>query len=167
MIGAILNIRGLGRPGRKQALADLILDYKLEFVGIQETKKEKIDDSFLSFVSGYLEFKWCSLPAKGSAGGILVGLRDDLFEIVSYSCGSFCVSVQVLNKTDAFIWNLIVVYGTAYAEFKLDFFVELHEVMERNPLPTLIGGISMLLGFPMRKIMVILTTNGRLCLMIG
>ena len=109
-------------------------------MGIQETKKEKIDDSFLNFVFGRRDFSWCSLPAKGSAGGILVGLRDDLFEIISYSCGSYCVSVQVLNKADAFVWNLIVVYGTAYADFKLEFFTELHDVMEKSPLPTLIWG---------------------------
>jgi hypothetical protein len=41
---------------------------------------------------------------------------------------------------DGFIWQLIVVYGSTYAEFKLDFIAELHLVMEQCLFPSLIDG---------------------------
>ena len=56
MIGGIWNIRGTGKPGRKQALADLILKHKLDFVGIQETKKMSFSTHFLNFISGPWDF---------------------------------------------------------------------------------------------------------------
>ena len=39
MIGAFLNIRGLNKTGRVRCLKDLISLNSLDFVGIQETKK--------------------------------------------------------------------------------------------------------------------------------
>ena len=86
MIGAIWNIRGTGKAGHKQALADLILDHKLEFVGILETKTKKISSQFLDYIAGSRDFSWVHLPANKTAGDILVGLRNDLFDIVSHCC---------------------------------------------------------------------------------
>jgi hypothetical protein len=39
MIEGFWNIRGLGKPGRTGALSDFIKENKLDFVGVQETKK--------------------------------------------------------------------------------------------------------------------------------
>jgi hypothetical protein len=38
------------------------------------------------------------LPVQGTAESILVGFREDLIEIVSYSAETYCISVQVINK---------------------------------------------------------------------
>ena len=70
------------------------------------------------------------LLAVGSAGGILVGTKSNLFEVLSVSSKNYCIITTLKNKTDGFRWNLIVVYGTAYAVDKLDFIAELHESME-------------------------------------
>jgi hypothetical protein len=58
----------VGKTGRMQALADLMSDHKLDFIALQETKKEKISETFLSFVAGKNPFKWMSLPAKKQLG---------------------------------------------------------------------------------------------------
>ena len=50
MIGAFWNIRGLNKEGRLQCLADFVKDNSLDFVGIQETKKETFNESFLSYI---------------------------------------------------------------------------------------------------------------------
>jgi exonuclease III len=47
MIGAFWNIRGLNKPGRLQCISDFINEHRLDFVGIQETKKTSISDAFL------------------------------------------------------------------------------------------------------------------------
>jgi exonuclease III len=75
MKGLIWNIRGLNQPGRKICLEKLIRDNRVDFVGIQETKKEDFFSSFLKNLSCPTVFEWHFLPAKGTAGGILVGVR--------------------------------------------------------------------------------------------
>jgi hypothetical protein len=45
--GVFCNIRGLNKSGRLQIVADLISLNKFDFLGLQETKKEVINDNFL------------------------------------------------------------------------------------------------------------------------
>jgi hypothetical protein len=79
------------------------------------------------------------LPVQGTAESILVGFREDLIEIVSCSAETYCISVQVINKKKiAFAWQLVVVYGTAYAEFKLEFFAQLDDIMDLCSLPVIL-----------------------------
>jgi hypothetical protein len=46
MRGTLWNIRGLNNPGRNLGLGNLIRLYRLDFVGIQETKKESFHPNF-------------------------------------------------------------------------------------------------------------------------
>jgi exonuclease III len=140
MIGCFWNPRGFGKSGRAQCIADVLSTHKIDFVGFQETKKESISNSFLKSISGNVDFLWHYLPAKGTAGGILVGFKAALFEVLSYTLFDYCVATVVKNISDGFIWQLIVVYGSAYAEYKLDFLAELHLVMEQCVFPSLVGG---------------------------
>jgi exonuclease III len=66
MIGTFWNVRGLNKEGQLQCLTDFVNDNKLDFVGIQETKKESFNESFLKYV--LKDFSWQILPAKGTAG---------------------------------------------------------------------------------------------------
>jgi hypothetical protein len=113
MIGCFWNPRGFGKPGRSKTIADVINNNKIDFVGFQETKKEQISNSFLKAISGSCDFNWHYLPAKGTAGGILVGFKADLFEVLDYNMHDYCVTTVVKNLADGFIWNLVVVYGSA------------------------------------------------------
>ena len=134
------NIRGLGQKGKLQCLSDLVNKYKPDFLGFQEIKRETLSDSFLNALAGSTAYEWHMLPAVGSAGGILVGTKTNLFEVLSVSCKKYCIIITLKNKTDGFCWHLIVVYGTAYAVDKLDFIVELHESMDNLCYLVLFGG---------------------------
>jgi hypothetical protein len=50
MKGTICNTRGLNKSGRVKCVADLIGMNKLDFLGLQETKKEVISISFLNAI---------------------------------------------------------------------------------------------------------------------
>jgi exonuclease III len=52
MKGAFWNIRGLNKPGRNLSLGQLIRENHLDFVRIQETKKEDFPPSFLKNIAG-------------------------------------------------------------------------------------------------------------------
>lgn len=140
MIGAFWNVRGLGQPGKIQCLGDFINNNHVDFVGFFETKRENIDDGLLNMMSNNKDFTWHVLPADNTAGGILVGLNNDLFEVICFSDKKYCVVVTVKNKSDGFIWQLVAVYGTAYNEYKVEFISELHEVMSTITHPVIFRG---------------------------
>jgi len=48
MIGAFWNIRGLNKTVRLECLKDFISNSSLDFVGIQETKKDSFHQSFFN-----------------------------------------------------------------------------------------------------------------------
>jgi exonuclease III len=68
MKGIVWNIRGLNHPSRKLCL-DIIKNNRVDFVGIQETKKEEFHLSFLKNLTNPTAFSWNFLPAIGTAGG--------------------------------------------------------------------------------------------------
>jgi hypothetical protein len=71
--GALSNIRGMNKPGRAKCLKYFIIDNHLDFVGIQESKKETFPPNFLDFVNKNMV--WNFVPANGTRGGILVGIK--------------------------------------------------------------------------------------------
>jgi hypothetical protein len=64
------NIRGTGKTGRKQALADWISKNKLEFLVVQETKKTKFSPQVLRYISGAWDFDWIELPTNITVSGV-------------------------------------------------------------------------------------------------
>jgi hypothetical protein len=51
-------------------------------------------------IRGYMQnhnqdYSWHYLPAKGTAGGILVGFKTALFEVISYPLHDYCVTTVV------------------------------------------------------------------------
>jgi hypothetical protein len=61
-------------------LSDFIRDNRLDFVGIQETKKAESPSNVLNLIDRGMNWKF--LLAKGIAGGILVGFKTMLFVVV-------------------------------------------------------------------------------------
>ena len=94
MIGAFWNIRGLNKTGRVECLKDFISNNSLDFVGIQETKKESFHQSFFDCFG---QFSWNFLPANGTARGVLVGFKTSKFKILAWNVKNFCVSTLVTN----------------------------------------------------------------------
>jgi hypothetical protein len=78
MIGAFWNFIGMNKSGRLSCLDNFVKSNKLDFVGIQETKKSDFANSFLES-AGKGEF----VPARGTVGWILVCLRSDCFSVLS------------------------------------------------------------------------------------
>jgi hypothetical protein len=68
-------------------------------------------------------------PAEGTVGGILVGFKVKSIDVLSWQKFKFCSSAIVRNVGDKFTWRLVVVYGSVYDVYKLDFLTELEMVM--------------------------------------
>ena len=51
----------------------------------------------------------------------LLGMRTDTMEVVDVSDGDFHIKMHICNKSDNFIWSLVVVYGPAREVAKTSF----------------------------------------------
>jgi exonuclease III len=81
------NIRGIDAPGRKKCITDTLAKSHASIIAFQETKKESFSSSYLDSISSNRNFVWNFLPAKGTAGGILVGVDSDIFDIIAWDMG--------------------------------------------------------------------------------
>jgi len=115
-----------------------VSDNKLDFVGFQETKKESFSYSFLNYI--HKDFTWKALPTVGTAGGILVGVNTNKFEVLSWQIGSYSLAAMIKNDSDKFVWRLVVVYGSPYEEGKLEFLQELEGLLDNWEGPTIFCG---------------------------
>ena len=139
MRGVFWNIRGLGKEGRLQRLHDLCHQFSLDFVGIQETKKQNFTTSYLESMVGGKQFCWNWLPFVGSAGGILFGISLDTCEVLSWEVRSFSLSCLCRIKKNGMLCNFITVYGPTYEDQKESFLAEMRVVCD-NDTPQIIGG---------------------------
>jgi hypothetical protein len=71
-----------------------------------------------------------------------VGFKSSVLDLVSWYEGKFCVVSHFRNIVDGFNWRFIVVYGSPYEEFKLEFIDELDSIMSRWQGPTIVGGLQ-------------------------
>jgi hypothetical protein len=151
MNGIFSNSRGLGDLAKHLFFADCIRDHNLDFLAISETGRRDFTQSFLSRLSGGVDFVRHSRPPRGRSGGILVGVKTATMDVLACSDGDFHVKLHIRNKSDNFIWSLVAVYGAAQEEFKADFLREMVNLARDNPYPIIIGGDFNLLRFPFEK----------------
>jgi hypothetical protein len=96
--------------------------------------------SFLKNLTNPAVFSWHFLPVTSTAGGILLGARDDALIVNNFSKHTFSVSCVMQEKVQNFSWKLIVVYSPAYDDRKAEFTDEFHNIMTGWQGRVLIGG---------------------------
>jgi exonuclease III len=75
------NLRGFGRSGRKTQLKDFIRKEALDIIFLQETMRQEFTDQELrGLVNGEM-FHWHWRSAVGRSGGMLMGVKDEAFEV--------------------------------------------------------------------------------------
>jgi hypothetical protein len=140
VVGLIWNTRGLNRPDKLPRVHELIRDTCPDLISFSESKKAEFSGAQIQSIDCYNVYTWNWLPAIGTAGGILVGVKEDSFEVISWEIFKYCVSVILSDIKNGSVWRFVSVYGSSYDEFKLEFINELHNVLACWDGPTLIGG---------------------------
>jgi hypothetical protein len=138
MIGLFWNIRSLGKTGRQPALANRVRDNHVDIIGIVETKRESFSPGFLKNLNGNTPYSWFINPAKGSPGGMLIGVSVDLYVATLGQTLDFSISIMLLDRKSGFSWKLVVVYGSPYEEGKQPFLDEIHNIMSIWQGPTVV-----------------------------
>jgi hypothetical protein len=67
MIGIIWNCSGVAKKGMGIGIKDLLLEHKVDFVGLQETMKKKYTKKFFRTIDPSRSYAWLWLPSKGGS----------------------------------------------------------------------------------------------------
>jgi hypothetical protein len=107
------NIRGFGKPARRRHIRDYIREERVGAMGLQETIKEDFTQKDLGDITGDVMFLWIWKSARVHSGGILMGVREEIFEVEDMEVADFYVSMVLRQRVHNFRWELITVYGLA------------------------------------------------------
>ena len=91
-------------------ISDLVRDFKLDFIGIQETMKKYFSPKFLRKIDSREAFSWKWIPSEGKSGGILGGFRSNVFDLVNYVEGKYLMNFELWNKILKMKCCILVVY---------------------------------------------------------
>jgi exonuclease III len=140
MKALIYNLRGFGSGGRRTQLRDYMKQHSLDILGLQETIKQDFSTAELRSLECGGQFAWNWLPADGHSGGLLLGFRDECFEVGSWKKGTFFLSASVFQRKTRLKWCFFLVYGPADHRRTDEFLVELEREVLAAPFPVVVGG---------------------------
>ncbi|XP_071685047.1 uncharacterized protein [Lolium perenne] len=140
MRALIYNIRGFGQLGRRTQLKDYIRDNRLDIIGLQETIRPDFSTAELRSLEFGGQFMWNWLPADGRSGGMLLGFRDDSFDVGAWKMGTFFISASILQRNNRMKWCFILLYGPADHGRSDEFLGELAREVDASPFPVVLAG---------------------------
>jgi exonuclease III len=134
------NIRGFARRGRRTLLTEYLRLHRIDLVLLQETIKQDFTDAELASLEVGDKFFWSWLPANGHSGGMLLGVRDSLFEVGRMDRGQFFLSLSVLHRVSNRKLEVIGIYGPADHARSRGFLDEITAKITLCAFPILMGG---------------------------
>jgi endonuclease/exonuclease/phosphatase family metal-dependent hydrolase len=140
MKALLYNIRGFGQQGRRTQLKDFMREHRLDVLGLQETIKRDFSMAELRSLECGQPFVWNWVPAEGHSGGLLLGFREESFEVGEWSKGTFFISAVVFQRNNISKWCFVLVYGPADHGRSEEFLNELMHLVAASPLPVVVGG---------------------------
>jgi len=87
MQGLIWNYRGLKKKGAATFLKNLMYQYSFHFLGIQETMLKECNEKLLKRFNANQDYPCLYNSAHGKSGGILVGVKKELYDVRSFHKG--------------------------------------------------------------------------------
>lgn len=73
MNGLIWNCRGIEKKGLSPFISNMINEFQLDFIGVQETMKKKFTDQCFRKIDVQKSYAWNWVPSRGKSGGVLCG----------------------------------------------------------------------------------------------
>jgi len=106
MIVLSYNVRGLGGRVKRKIVKELVLNHKVDFLAIQESKLEVVTESLCRGSWGGDDCDWAFLPSVGNSCGIISIWRKSesniLFSVVGDGFVGICVEWG--RNKEFFLW---------------------------------------------------------------
>jgi exonuclease III len=140
MIACIWNIRGFGSLDRKRHIKNYVREEGVDIIGLQETVMQDLSREELDSLTGGVKFDWHWLAARGLSGGIMLGMKEENFEVLGKEYGEYYVSMTLKQSSDGICWECIVVYGSSNHAFLELFLRDLDAKLCKTVLSVMIAG---------------------------
>jgi hypothetical protein len=140
MKALLYNIRGFGQQGCRTQLKGFMRDHRMDILGLQETIKQDFSTAELHSLECGNPFVWNWVPAERHSGGMLLGFRDDCFEVGEWKKGKFFLSASLLQRNNRSKSSFVLVYGPANHGRMEEFLQELVLFVSAAQLPVVVGG---------------------------
>lgn len=87
----------MGSPWKNFSIKDILRKFKADVIMLLETKKSSISNSsFRTFWGGRNE-EWIYSSSNGSAGGMLIGWKTELFKLEAVAYGAFSIICRTVR----------------------------------------------------------------------
>src|SRR4051812_11361430 len=126
------NIWGFGQLDRRQQLINYLHKESIDIVGIQVTIRQDFSIRGLEGISPHRNL-WQWLSTNGRWGGILLGAKEDKFEVQDMDRGELFFIMPLTDRSSLFYWEVIIVYGPADHSRSATFLAEIDAKIEQAP----------------------------------
>uniref|UniRef100_A0A2N9F2D7 Reverse transcriptase domain-containing protein n=1 Tax=Fagus sylvatica TaxID=28930 RepID=A0A2N9F2D7_FAGSY len=140
--------KGLNNPRKREVVKNLLRDWKVDVVCLQETKLAAANLSLIRSIWGNMYVGWEVLNAINSAGGILLMWDKRALEKLDYFIGTYSVSCQWKSLDDNFIWSGSSIYGPNSESARSAFWDELNLISNRWATPSCLFGDFNIIRYP-------------------
>ncbi|KAL4584334.1 hypothetical protein LXL04_008933 [Taraxacum kok-saghyz] len=114
-----LNINGLGRGDYKVPLIKKVVDkHRIDFLGLQETKRRNISDMILKNIWGTHDFEAVTKDALGQGGGLISMWNNNLFQKTQTIVREDCIIIRGIWLETGEHMNIINVYASQNPEHR-------------------------------------------------
>ena len=145
------NVRGLNCPDKRLMVRNLLCQWRVDIVCLQETKLEYISRKDVFSLWGCRYVDWCYVAAYGAAGGILVMWDKRVVTKVDMEVGECVAACSFINVVNGFEWAFAGVYGPNGDFDRRRLWDELTGLMSWWDLPWCIGGDFNVTRFPSER----------------
>ncbi|KAH7666030.1 Exodeoxyribonuclease III protein [Dioscorea alata] len=129
------NIRGLGRPAKRFLVKNFLSLHFADVCCLQESKLEDISQAKWREIGGQRLNQLLFCPARGSAGGIIIGWNDACLTGHLVKAGEFSLTVDFCYTSNQFRWRCTSVYGPTVRSRKSEFWAELQGCAANSNIP--------------------------------
>jgi exonuclease III len=140
MKALIYNIRGFGQQGQHSQLKGFMRDHRLDILGLQETIKQDFSTAELRSLECGSPFIWNWVLAEGHSGGMLLGFREESFEVGEWKKGNYFISASIMQCSNLSKWSFVLLYGPADHGRSVEFLDELTLFVSSTLFPVVVGG---------------------------
>ena len=134
------NVRGLGKSFKRRSVKKLVLDRKINFLMIQESKLEVVNGITKASLWGSSAGGMESVPSRGASGGLISIWDEEFFEIVEAISGHRWSLMRGNIRSISFSCVFVNVYAPNDVEGKKQLWEELLCLKDRFRDPWCIGG---------------------------
>lgn len=134
------NVRGLNEVAKRIRIRNLLREWKVDIVYLQETKLKMISRKTVRSLWSNIYVDWVYLASLGASGGVVVMWDRRVVEKVEDYIGRYMVACSFKCVSDGFLWAFASVYGPNLDVDRRLLWDELAGVHSWWELPWCIGG---------------------------